>query len=77
MTTLQIKKKVHDLVENADDRLLKMVYALMTEYESSVYEFSAEEIKETYRRSKELKSGKVKGLSHDEVIKRAKAVLKK
>ena len=77
MTSLQLRKKVHAIVEHADDRLLKMVYALMTEYESSVYEFSAEEMKETYHRSKELKSGKVKGLSHDEVIKRAKAALKK
>lgn len=77
MTSVQLRKKVHAIVDHADERLLKMVYAMMTEYESSVYEFSAEDIKETYRRSKELKSGKVKGLSHDEVIKRAKAVLKK
>lgn len=77
MTTLQIKKKVHDLVENADERLLKMVYALMKEYESSEYEFSVEEKKIIYRRTKELKSGKDKGISLAEAVKHAKSALKK
>ncbi|MEO5644713.1 MAG: hypothetical protein ABIQ40_04010 [Bacteroidia bacterium] len=60
MTALQIKKKVHDLVEHADDPLLKMVYALMTEYQSSDFEFTAEEKKEIYKKSKDIKSGKLK-----------------
>ncbi len=82
MTTLQIKKKVHDLVENADERLLKMVYALMKEYKTSVYEFpeyelTAEDKKEVYRRSKELSTGQVKGISLDEVVKYARSAIKK
>lgn len=77
MTTLQIKKKVHDLVENADERLLKMVYVLMKEYKATGYEFTAEEIQETYRHSKELKTGKVKGVSLDEALKRVRRSLKK
>jgi Mor family transcriptional regulator len=77
MTTIQLRKRVLAIVEHADDRLLKMVYALMTEYESSGYEFSVEEKGETYRRSKDLKSGKVKGLSLEETIKKAKNSTKK
>ncbi|CAN5737001.1 hypothetical protein BH11BAC7_BH11BAC7_32470 [soil metagenome] len=77
MTALQIKKKVHDLVENADDRLLKMVYALMTEYESSYFEFTAEEKKEIYKRSKDIKSGKIKGLSLEELTTSVRKKLKK
>ncbi len=77
MTTLQIKKKVHDLVENADERLLKMVYALMKEYKVTGYEFTAEEIRETYRHSEELKSGKVKGVTLEDALKRVRKSSKK
>ncbi len=53
MTTLQIKKKVHDL------------------------EFSAEEKRIIHKRTKELKSGKDKGMSLAETVKYAKATINK
>jgi hypothetical protein len=77
MTTTQIKKKVHDLVETADERLLKMVYVLMKEYKAAEYPFSVEEMEETYRNSRELKTGKAKGVSLEDALKRAKKALKK
>lgn len=77
MTTTQIKKKVHDLVETADERLLKMVYVLMKEYKSDEYPFSVEEKEETYRNSRELKTGKAKGVSLEDALKRARKKLKK
>ena len=77
MTNIQLRKKVHAIVEHADERLLKMVYALMTEYESSEYEFSVEEKRETYGHSRELKSGKSKGISIEDALKRARKSLKK
>lgn len=77
MTEVQLRKKIHAFVDHADERLLKLVYALMTEYESSVYEFTVEEKKEIYRRSKELKSGKIKGVSLEDAVKKARRSLKK
>ncbi|CAN5371670.1 hypothetical protein BH09BAC5_BH09BAC5_22150 [soil metagenome] len=77
MTTVQLRKKVHQFVDQADDRLLKMVFAMMNEYSSSEYEFSAEEKKIIYGRTKEYKSGKDKGISPAEAVKYAKSVLKK
>jgi hypothetical protein len=35
MTTLKIRKKVIDIVEHADDRILKAVYAMLMEYEKN------------------------------------------
>lgn len=67
MTTVQLRKKVHEIVDHADERLLKMVYAMMQEYELHEHELTVEEKAEIYRRSKDLKSGKVKGLMLEEL----------
>ncbi len=77
MTEAQLRKKIHAFVDHADERLLKLVYALMTEYEASTFEFTVEEKKEIYRRSKELKSGKVKGVSLEDAVKKARRSLEK
>ena len=34
MNTSEIKTKLHEQIEHSDDRLLKMVYALMNEYKN-------------------------------------------
>ncbi|HTL83227.1 MAG TPA: hypothetical protein VL651_16045 [Bacteroidia bacterium] len=77
MTTIQLRKKVHAIVDNADERLLKMVLAMMQEYESPAYVFTAEEKKEIYRRSKELRSGKVKGYTLEETLRSVRSAIKK
>jgi hypothetical protein len=34
MNTTEIRTKLHEQIEHSDDRLLKMVYALMNEYKN-------------------------------------------
>lgn len=77
MTTVQLRKKVHEIVDTADERLLKMVYAMMNEYEYYDLELTVEEQAELYKRSKELKSGKVKGLTMKELSGSVRKNLKK
>lgn len=77
MTTVQLRKKVHEIVDTADERLLKMVYAMMNEYEYHDLELTVEEQAELYKRSKELKSGKVKGLTMKELSASVRKNLKK
>lgn len=77
MTTIQLRKKIHDIVDHADDRLLKMIYAFSKEYDSETNDWLLKEDEIAYTRINEMKSGKVKGLSLDEVVKKAKSSLKK
>ncbi|HLG03997.1 MAG TPA: hypothetical protein VI731_10415 [Bacteroidia bacterium] len=67
MTAVQLRKKAHEIIDSADERFLRMVIALKNEYEEDAYELSASDMAEVYRRSKEMDSGKVKGISLEEL----------
>ena len=59
MQTTQIRQKLHQYIDNSDEKLLKLLFALAKEYNEDDdfdYEFSAEDIK-TFdeRREKRLK----------------------
>ena len=77
MTTLQLRKKVHTIVDTADERLLKMIFAMTSEYNSVQDDWLVSEEEIAYERIKAMKSGKVKGLSLEELVKKAKTSLKK
>ncbi|CAN5818358.1 hypothetical protein BH11BAC7_BH11BAC7_02680 [soil metagenome] len=80
MTSIQLRKKVtHFLEEKADDTLLKMIYAMMQAYEQEKeheFHLSPKQWSEIERRSKELKTGKAKTISHPELMRNMKARLK-
>jgi hypothetical protein len=80
MTSIQLRKKVTSFIEEkADDTLLKMIYALMQTYnqeKENDFDLSAEQWKEIDRRREEMRSGKVKGISHPELMKRLSAKLR-
>jgi len=49
MQTLQIREKLHQYIDDSDEKLLKLMLALAKEYNEendSLYEFSAEDIRE-------------------------------
>lgn len=58
METISIRQKLHQYIDQGDDKLLKLMYALAKEYnedDDSAYEFSEEEVKRfDERRSKRL-----------------------
>jgi putative addiction module component (TIGR02574 family) len=80
MTTLKIRKKVIDIVEHADDRILKVVYAMLTEYEKnepSNSHLTKEQQEEIDKRWENHLSGRSKSYSIEQVGKFVKAGLKK
>jgi len=42
MSTAQIREKLHQLINKADERFIKMVYALAKEYQEDDFELSNE-----------------------------------
>lgn len=64
-------KKNYDLI----DRLLKMIHAFSKEYDTETTDWLVREDEIAYRRINEMKSGKVKGLSLEEVVSKARAFL--
>jgi hypothetical protein len=59
MQTTQIRQKLHQYIDNSDEKLLKLMFALAKEYNEDDdydYEFTAEDIKEfDERREKRLR----------------------
>lgn len=80
MTTTALRNKVVNKVSLADERLLKLVHALITKYEETVedeYELAPAEKKEIDKRMKLYTMGKMKTHSIEEVRKKIKQQLKK
>ncbi|PCH87256.1 MAG: hypothetical protein COB88_05840 [Flavobacteriales bacterium] len=42
MSTAEIREKLHQLINKADERFIKMVYALAKEYQEDDFELSSE-----------------------------------
>ncbi|MCC6690634.1 MAG: addiction module protein [Bacteroidia bacterium] len=80
MTTVQIRKMVHAIIDNSDDRILKVVYAMLKEYEkveSAPSLLTEEQKKEIDRRWENHKTGKSKSYTIQEVDKYFKVRFKK
>ena len=67
MSTAQIREKLHQFINKADERFIKMVYALAKEYEVDEFELSAEHKKILDQRLASHKSNPKEGSSWDEV----------
>ncbi len=80
MSAVQIRKKVFDYITNADERILKAVYAMLKEYENAPAPksmLSEEQYKEIDKRWKHHKSGKSKSYKIEEVRQYLKSTMKK
>ena len=69
MNTIVIKEKLHNYIENCDDKVLKLMFALAKEYseEDDSYEFTDDEIKEFEARREARLSGVSKTYTWQEV----------
>lgn len=77
MTTVQIRKKVKDYIDQADDRLLNMVYKMMQEYSESGYDLDEKTYSLLEKRRKDHLAGKGKSYTIKEVRKIVTAKKKK
>ena len=73
MTTTAIRAKVHKYIDEADIKVLEVVYQLLEVYRQSNSSLLTEEQqKEVLKRSALYKAGKIKGYSLAEARKRVK-----
>ena len=78
MTKSVLRKKVHEFVDQVDENFLTIVHQLLErEINIHEYELSAADNQITSKRKSELRSGKVKGLTHKKVIANLKTHLNK
>jgi hypothetical protein len=76
MTTKAIRTKVHKYIDEADIKVLEVVYQLLEVYRQSNSSLLTEEQqKEVLKRSALYKAGKIKGYSLTEARKRVKQKL--
>lgn len=75
MTTEAIRRRLHDYIESAQDKKVKAIYKIVEdEIEGTL--LNEEQIAELDKRVAEYESGKVKGLSWEEVKNHAKKSLR-
>ncbi len=73
MTTTAIRSKVHKYIDEADTKVLEVVYQLLEVYRQNNSSLLTEEQqKEVLKRSALYKAGKIKGYSITETRKRIK-----
>ena len=76
MTTTAIRTKVHKYIDEADNKVLEVVYQLLEVYrQGNSSLMTAEQQKEILNRSTLYKAGKIKGFSITEARKRIKQKL--
>jgi len=69
MQTTQIRQKLHQYIDNSDEKLLKLMFALANEYNEDddfEYEFTADDIREFDDRREKRLSGETKTYSWPE-----------
>ncbi len=73
METSEIKKKLHDYIESAEEEKVKAIYTVLESDIESVYDHwnDPEFVTEMEKRVKELEDGTVKGSTWEEVKARA------
>ncbi len=76
MTATAIRTKVHKYIDEADIKVLEVIYQLLEVYrQSNSSLMTQEQQKEVLKRSELYKQGKVKGYSMTEARKRVKQKL--
>jgi hypothetical protein len=68
MSTAQIKQKLHDYIDSAEDRKLKAIYTLLEDEISEDYALSNAQKKEIDKRLIELENGIGRTYKWDEVV---------
>ena len=67
METTDLRAALHQYIDEGDDKLLRMLYAVAKEYnEEEEYEFTEEEIKELDEKVEEWRRGETKAYTWEE-----------
>lgn len=78
MSTADIREKLHQYIERADDKKIKAIYTIVGGEESTpLAKYDEAFIAELERRTDEIKNGTAKTYTWEEVQQRAKRSLKK
>lgn len=78
MSTADIRHKLVEYIRFADDKKVKAIYIILEkEIDEKHEEWSKEFEDEILRRIDDYESGKTKGISHEEFLKKANARIKK
>ncbi len=76
MTTLAIRKSLQDYIRFADEKKIKALFTIVEDEINQKRDIWTNEfMKEMKQRSREMETGKVKGVSFQNVQKKAKATL--
>jgi hypothetical protein len=77
MGIADVKEKLHDIIEHANEKKLQAIYTLLEDtVDDKQYEYDEETVKMLEERREEYLSGKVKGLSVEEANELIKKQLK-
>ena len=76
MTTGQIKQRLHDYIDTAEDKKLKAIYTLLQEGISDKYELSDTQKAELDRRLSNHENGLGKSFNWEETVTNARNLLK-
>lgn len=79
MTTAAIRNKLYDYIRVADDKKIKAIYTMLEGEIEQQYDYwnDKEFVAELTKRSADLKSGKVKGISWEDAKAQMTGVAKK
>jgi hypothetical protein len=78
MGIAEVKEKLHDIIEHADEKKLQAIYTLLEDaITEKQYEYDEETVKMLEERKEEYLSGKVKGLSVEEAEELVKKQIKR
>ncbi len=78
MTATAIRQRLHEYIRFADEKKVKAIYTMIEEEVNEKRDIWTKEfVRELDRRSKEMESGKVKGKSSEEVLRKAESLLAK
>lgn len=75
-STLIIKKKIHEFIENADDRILRIFSAIIATEEETIPSLPKNFYKELEKRREKHLNGESKSYSWEEVKSRARETIK-
>ena len=80
MTSIALRKKTHEYIEMADEKILKAVYTILESHIHSTeadFPYTPEQVKELNKRRKDHLEGKSKSYTAQDVKKAVLAKLKK
>ena len=76
MTATAIRQRLHEYIRFADEKKVKAIYTMIEEEVNEKHDIWTKEFtKMMEKRANDLESGKVKGKSWDEVLKKSETLL--